>query len=124
MIAGPDSFLHFGKMFLQRVCQRNGGNSIDNVIIVVNAGNALELGFLNEHPSIKSALWVGTPGTKGANSLGKTLAGNLNPSGRLVDTYAYDAGSQRLFVTGKLWPKLFEIELLSPTGVPAPLTCK
>ena len=64
-----------------------------NVIIVVNAGNALELGFLDEYPSLKAALWVGTPGPKGANSLGKTLTGELNPSGRLVDTYAYDAGS-------------------------------
>ena len=42
----------------------------------------------------------------------------------VLNGIAYDAGSQRLFVTGKLWPKLFEIELLSPTGVPAPLTCK
>ena len=67
--------------------------NFDNVIIVVNAGNALELGFLDEYPSLKAALWVGTPGPKGANSLGKTLAGHLNPSGRLVDTYAYDASS-------------------------------
>lgn len=67
--------------------------NFDNVIIIVNAGNALELGFLNEYPSLKAALWVGTPGSKGANSLGKLLAGKVNPSGRLVDTYAYNAGS-------------------------------
>ena len=42
----------------------------------------------------------------------------------VLNGIAYDAGSQRLFVTGKLWPKLFEIEVLSPTGAPAPLTCK
>ena len=67
--------------------------NFDNVIIIVNAGNALELGFLDEYPSLKAALWVGTPGTRGANSLGNILAGKINPSGRLVDTYAYDAGS-------------------------------
>jgi beta-glucosidase len=67
--------------------------NFDNVIIIVNAGNALELGFLNEYPSLKAAVWVGTPGSKGANSLGKILAGKVNPSGRLVDTYAYDPGS-------------------------------
>jgi len=67
--------------------------NFENVIIIINAGNALELGFLNEYPSLKAALWVGTPGPKGANSLGNTLAGHLNPSGRLVDTYAYDASS-------------------------------
>lgn len=68
-------------------------NNFDNVIIVVNAGNARELGFLDEYPSIKSALWVGTPGSKGANSLGKILAGQVNPSGRLTDTYVYDIDS-------------------------------
>jgi len=67
--------------------------NFDNLIIVVNAGNALELGFLDEYPSLRAALWVGTPGSRGANSLGKILAGEVNPSGRLVDTYAYDASS-------------------------------
>jgi len=67
--------------------------NFDNVIIVVNAGNALELGFLNEYPSLKAALWVGTPGPRGANSLGNILVGKINPSGRLVDTYAYDSSS-------------------------------
>lgn len=67
--------------------------NFDHVIIVVNAGNALELGFLDEYPSVQAALWVGTPGSKGANSLGKILTGEVNPSGRLVDTYAYEAGS-------------------------------
>ena len=67
--------------------------NFDDVIIIVNAGNALELGFLDEYPSLKAALWVGTPGSNGANSLGRILAGDVNPSGRLVDTYAYDASS-------------------------------
>jgi len=32
----------------------------------------------------------------------------------VLNGIAYDADSGRLFVTGKLWPKLFEIELISP----------
>ncbi len=32
----------------------------------------------------------------------------------VLNGIAYDANSDRLFVTGKLWPKLFEIELISP----------
>jgi beta-glucosidase len=67
--------------------------NFENVIVVVNAGNAMELGFLEQYPSIKAALWIGTPGPKGCNSLGNILAGEVNPSGRLTDTYAYDAGS-------------------------------
>ena len=42
----------------------------------------------------------------------------------VLNGIAYDAGSERLFVTGKLWPKVFEIELISPTGATAPFTCK
>ncbi|MDX1487622.1 MAG: glutaminyl-peptide cyclotransferase, partial [Acidiferrobacterales bacterium] len=30
----------------------------------------------------------------------------------VLNGIAWDAGSQRLFVTGKLWPKLFEIEIV------------
>lgn len=64
--------------------------SFDNVTIVINAGNALELGFVEEYESIKSVLWIGTPGPYGANALGNIMAGNINPSGRITDTYVYD----------------------------------
>ncbi len=73
---------------LDQVCA-----DFDNVIVVINAGNAMELGFLDQYPSIKAALWIGTPGPKGCLSLGNILVGKVNPSGRLVDTYAYDAAS-------------------------------
>lgn len=65
----------------------------DNITIVVNAGNTLELGFLEEVPQVKSIVWVGTPGPYGTRSLGNVLAGKINPSGRTTDTYAYDVSS-------------------------------
>jgi glutamine cyclotransferase len=45
------------------------------------------------------------------------LAGILSPSDRtnpdaVLNGIAYDAASDRLFVTGKLWPKIFEIKLV------------
>lgn len=33
----------------------------------------------------------------------------------VLNGIAYDAANDRLFVTGKLWPKLFEIELIPPS---------
>jgi len=47
------------------------------------------------------------------------LEGLLTPEDRsepveVLNGIAYDAKTDRLFVTGKLWPKLFEIELISP----------
>ena len=67
--------------------------NFDDVTIIVNAGNTLELGFIEAYDSIKSVLWVGTPGPYGMNSLARVLTGEINPSGRLVDTYAYDTSS-------------------------------
>jgi glutamine cyclotransferase len=49
------------------------------------------------------------------------LTGLLNPADRIVgqtdvlNGIAYDAKGDRLFVTGKRWPKLFEIRLLKKT---------
>ncbi len=37
-------------------------SEFDNVTVVVNAGNTLELGYLEEFPQIKSIVWTGTPG--------------------------------------------------------------
>ncbi|NWF77940.1 MAG: glutaminyl-peptide cyclotransferase [Chloroflexi bacterium] len=47
------------------------------------------------------------------------LAGLLTEEDRsqpvdVLNGIAYDAENDRLFVTGKLWPKLFEIEIVSP----------
>lgn len=63
--------------------------NFEKVIVVINSSNAMELGFLEEE-GIDAAIWIGGPGSTGANSVGKVLAGTINPSGRLVDTYAYD----------------------------------
>lgn len=63
------------------------------VIVLINANNALELGWLNDYENIKAALWVGGVGQTGMYAIGEALAGTINPSGRLVDTYAYDASS-------------------------------
>ena len=64
----------------------------DKVVVLINAANAMELGFL-EDEGIDAALWVGTPGSTGTNAIGDVLAGAVNPSGRLVDTYPYEVES-------------------------------
>ena len=60
-----------------------------HVIVLVNSSNAMELGFL-EDKNVDAALWIGGPGSTGCVAVGEVLCGAVNPSGRLVDTYAYD----------------------------------
>lgn len=66
---------------------------IPNVIVIVNSGNQMELGFLDDYPEITGAVWIGAPGPQGPVSLAKVLTGQVNPSGRLTDTYAYSVES-------------------------------
>lgn len=72
---------------------RTVAENFEHVIIIVNVGNATELGIVDEYDSIEAVVWTGIPGTQGCVSLGKVLSGEINPSGRLVDTYAYDVSS-------------------------------
>lgn len=61
----------------------------ENVIVVLNTSATIEAGFL-EDDAIDGAIYIGTPGQSGTVSLGNILRGNVSPSGKLVDTYAYD----------------------------------
>lgn len=63
--------------------------NFDHVIVLINSSNAMELGFL-EDEKVDAALWIGGPGSTGCVAVGEVLSGAINPSGRLVDTYAYD----------------------------------
>jgi beta-glucosidase len=61
--------------------------NFSKVIVLINSSEAMELGFIDED-WINAALWIGSPG-EGLNAVGKVVAGEVNPSGRLVDTYPY-----------------------------------
>lgn len=63
--------------------------TFDNVIVVINSANSMEMGFL-DNEKIGAALDIYFPGNTGSYSLGKILSGELTPSGRTVDTFAYD----------------------------------
>ena len=41
------------------------------------------------------------------------LTANERPSDGVLNGIAYDSAHDRLFVTGKLWPKLFEIKIVN-----------
>ncbi len=62
----------------------------DNVIVVINAANAMELGFVDKYDSIKSVLFCPGTGQTGFEALGSILAGSVNPSAKTADTFVYD----------------------------------
>ena len=65
-------------------------SNFDNVVLVYNGANTLELGFVDEHPQIKSVIWCPGTGQTGFNALGEIVAGEVNPSGHSADTFVYD----------------------------------
>ncbi|MCC8128379.1 MAG: glycoside hydrolase family 3 C-terminal domain-containing protein [Clostridiales bacterium] len=65
-------------------------SNFDNVIVIYNGANAFELGWVEDYDSIKGVLWCAGTGQSGFDALGEILAGTVNPSGRMVDTYVYD----------------------------------
>lgn len=84
---------------LAEVCKAG----FEKVIVIINSGSAMELGFISETSpyvtekgykidpaKIDGAIWMGYPGETGTLALGNILNGKVNPSGRLVDTYATD----------------------------------
>ena len=77
---------------IQAVCE----SGFQKVIVVVNSAAAMELAFLEDpdyyayQENIDAALWIGFPGDSGLNALARVISGEVNPSGRTVDTYVKD----------------------------------
>lgn len=72
------------------------GANFKNVIVLINSTNTFELGFLDTIPGLDACLVVGGTGNEGAVAIPWLIYGvddenkKVSPSGRLVDTYAYD----------------------------------
>jgi len=60
------------------------------IIVVVNSGNVFECDVFEKDDDVKAVIWMGTPGANGAGAIGRILAGDVNPSGKAVDTWARD----------------------------------
>ena len=71
--------------------------TFERVIVLINTGNAMELGFLEDGGAgdpaatgdVDAALWMGDPGDVGTRAVASILKGEVNPSGRLADIYPY-----------------------------------
>ena len=65
-------------------------SEFDKVIVIINANNAMELGWVDEYPQIGAVLLAPGSGITGFAALGEVMSGAVNPSGRTVDTFVKD----------------------------------
>ena len=70
---------------VKKVC-----SEFDKVIVIINANNAMELGWVDEYPQIGAVLLAPGSGITGFAALGEVMSGAVNPSGRTVDTFVKD----------------------------------
>ena len=66
--------------------------NFDKVIILLNVPTVIEAEFLDDN-EISAAVYMGHPGLTGTKAIAEILAGKVNPSGHLVDTWPYDVKS-------------------------------
>lgn len=67
------------------------------VIVIINSPSPLAIHLLKEDAGVGAILQVGGLGALGTKSVGKILAGQVSPSGRLVDTYAASSRSSAAY---------------------------
>jgi len=64
---------------------------ISKIIVLLNTSNPLQVDFLKDNEyGVDAVLWTGGVGITGIGAVADIIAGKVNPSGRLVDTYSYD----------------------------------
>lgn len=60
-------------------------------LVIINSAGAMELGFVDQDEyGVDAALWYTGTGSNGIDAIGKVINGEINPSGKLIDTYVYD----------------------------------
>ena len=59
------------------------------IVVLLNSSNTLQLDFVDDY-GIDAVLWIGDVGMTGITAVADILAGTVNPSGRIVDTFLKD----------------------------------
>ncbi|MBR0162724.1 MAG: glycoside hydrolase family 3 C-terminal domain-containing protein [Oscillospiraceae bacterium] len=65
-------------------------SEFDKVVLIINANNAMELGWIADYPQIGAVLYAPGAGNTGLTAIGEILSGTVNPSGKTADTFVRD----------------------------------
>ncbi len=79
------------KEMMENIKAMKDAGTIKKIIVLINSANALQVDFLKDNEyGVDACLWIGDVGISGIDAVAEILAGNVVPSGSLVDTYCYD----------------------------------
>lgn len=79
------------KAMMEHLAAMKEDGTIGKIIVLINTANPLQVDFLKDNVyDVDACLWIGDVGITGINAVAEILAGTVNPSGSLVDTYCYD----------------------------------
>ena len=67
------------------------------VIVIINSPSPIAIHALKEDAGVGAILQIGGLGALGTKSVGKILAGEVSPSGKLIDTYAASSRSSAAY---------------------------
>ena len=60
------------------------------IVVIINSGNVFQCDKFEKDDAVQAVLWIGTPGQDGCKAIPEILKGEINPSGRTVDTWGRD----------------------------------
>ena len=71
---------------------RYASENFEDVVVLINSSNTVELGFFEQFANL-SVLYINFSGDAGMGVIPQLIAGEITPSGKTADTFAYDVES-------------------------------
>ena len=102
-----DFYLDDAEMKMVEVACAN----FDKVIAVLNVGGIIDTEWFKDNEKVNSALLAWNPGMEGGLAVGDIVCGDVNPSGKLTDTFAKsftDYPSSEHFNDSEMFVKYYE----------------
>lgn len=93
-----DYNLQFNKCQLDLIDDVVASGVFEKVVVLINKSYPVELETIKDNPNVDAILLIGETGTNGLISAGPIICGDVNPSGRLSDSYPVDLSKDPSYV--------------------------
>lgn len=91
----PDGYYELTDTELSLVAE--AGRLCGKLVVIINSPSPMAIHSLKTDANVDAILQVGGLGALGTKSIGNILSGAVNPSGKLIDTYAADSRSSAAY---------------------------